>query len=299
MLGFLNLNKPAGWTSHDCVARVRKLLHIRQVGHSGTLDPAATGVLPIAVGKVTRLLQFLPTGKAYRATIRFGVCTTTDDLEGDVIASQPASHLTLDAVQAVIPQFLGVIQQVPPRYSALQVDGKRLYDLARTGQDVELQPRSVEIHSIDVLAWRSGEFPELEVAIVCGGGTYIRSIARDLGNLLHTGGTLAALLRTQSNGFRLENSSTLEALASGTMPLVAPELALSHMSSIHLTSHDAQRWCSGQRLAGLSQPEAPSGTCRVHQIDGQFLGVGEWQAIGAEPGADWVLRPKVVLWTGS
>jgi tRNA pseudouridine55 synthase len=295
MLGFLNLNKPAGWTSHDCVARVRRLLHIRQVGHSGTLDPAATGVLPIAVGKVTRLLQFLPTGKTYHATIRFGVCTTTDDLEGDVIACQPAPHLTLDAVQAVLPRFLGVIQQVPPRYSALQVDGKRLYDLARAGQDVALQPRSVEIYRIDVLAWRSGEFPELEVAMDCGAGTYIRSIARDLGNLLQTGGTLAALIRTQSNGFRLENSSTLEELASGTIPLVAPELALHHLSSVHLASHDAQRWCSGQRLAGLSKPDDLSGMCRVHQTDGQFLGIGEWQAMGSGIDADWVLRPKVVL----
>ncbi|MBD0336189.1 MAG: tRNA pseudouridine(55) synthase TruB, partial [Cyanobacteria bacterium Co-bin13] len=137
MQGFLNLNKPAGLTSHDCVARVRRLLQTKKVGHGGTLDPAAQGVLPIAVGRATRLLPYLASGKAYQAVIRFGLITATDDLEGDILHQQPAPDLSLAQIQAVLPQFLGQIEQVPPRYSAIQVDGQRLYDLARKGQAVE------------------------------------------------------------------------------------------------------------------------------------------------------------------
>ncbi len=291
MQGFLNLNKPAGLTSHDCIAKVRKILHLRQVGHGGTLDPAAVGVLPIAIGKATRLLQFLSADKAYRAVIRFGIRTATDDLEGEVLASQPAPTLTLEQVQAVLPQFQGSIQQVPPRYSALQVEGKRLYDLARAGEDFEVKPRSVEIHALEVLGWRSGEFPELELAIACGAGTYIRSIARDLGDLLQTGGTLAKLTRTNSSGFCLADSISLDALESSTIPLVAPEIALAHVPAVYLSAQDAQRWCYGQRLVRSPTPEIAPGACRVHDQDDRFLGVGEWQAIDN----GWLLQPKVVL----
>ncbi|MEO0491687.1 MAG: tRNA pseudouridine(55) synthase TruB, partial [Cyanobacteria bacterium J06659_2] len=129
--GFLNLNKPLGWTSHDCVARLRRLLNMKKIGHAGTLDPLATGVLPIAVGRATRLLQYLPKQKAYRATIRFGITTTTDDLEGDILTQQPATQLTRQQVEAVLGQFVGMIRQKPPMYSAIQVKGKRLYELAR------------------------------------------------------------------------------------------------------------------------------------------------------------------------
>lgn len=157
--GFLNLNKPFGWTSHDCVARVRKLLRLKRVGHGGTLDPAATGVLPIALGKATRLLPYLPGEKVYQATIRFGVRTTTDDLEGEIINSQPAFGLDLPEVKAALCQFLGKIEQIPPSYSAIQVGGKRLYDLARQGEVVTAPARTVEILQTEVLDWRPGIFP--------------------------------------------------------------------------------------------------------------------------------------------
>ena len=137
-IGFLNLNKPAGWTSHDCVAKVRRLLNIKRVGHGGTLDPAATGVLPIAVGKATRLLQFLPEEKEYHARVRLGVKTTTDDLEGTIITAQEASQLTLDDIKPILSQFEGKIEQIPPAYSAIQLGGKRLYELARAGEQVEV-----------------------------------------------------------------------------------------------------------------------------------------------------------------
>lgn len=139
MNGFLNLNKPFGLTSHDCVARVRRLLHLKRVGHGGTLDPAAIGVLPIALGRATRLLQYLSHDKAYRATVRFGVRTATDDMAGEVLAADPCPQLTLPEVQKFLPQFLGKIQQIPPSYSAIQVGGKRLYELARAGKQWRLR----------------------------------------------------------------------------------------------------------------------------------------------------------------
>ncbi|MGL5035536.1 MAG: tRNA pseudouridine(55) synthase TruB, partial [Microcystaceae cyanobacterium] len=158
MFGFINLNKPLSWTSHDCVAQVRRLLKIRKVGHGGTLDPLATGVLPIAVGKVTRLLSYLPTRKAYRATVRFGIQTTTDDLEGEIIRNAIASDLTLEQIEPHLGQFLGTITQIPPQYSAIHRDGKRLYDLARQGKVVEVPSRLVEIFKVEILDWRSQDY---------------------------------------------------------------------------------------------------------------------------------------------
>ncbi|XTZ20617.1 MAG: tRNA pseudouridine(55) synthase TruB, partial [cyanobacterium endosymbiont of Rhopalodia fuxianensis] len=162
MFGFIALNKPSEITSHDCVARVRKILKLSKVGHGGTLDPLATGVLPIAVGKATRLLQFLPENKTYRALIRLGVQTTTDDLQGEVVKSQSASILTLEQVEPLLHQFIGTIQQTPPIYSAIQRDGKRLYSLARQGKTVNIPAKQVYIEQINLVGWYTGEFPELE-----------------------------------------------------------------------------------------------------------------------------------------
>ncbi|PSB32805.1 tRNA pseudouridine(55) synthase TruB [Stenomitos frigidus] len=305
MDGFLNLNKPSGFTSHDCVAKMRRLLQMKRVGHAGTLDPAAIGVLPIALGRATRLLQFLRQDKAYRATVRLGVSTTTDDLEGEVLLAQPVAGLSFAVVQAALQQFQGSIQQVPPNYSAIQVKGKRLYDLARAGETIAVQPRRVKVFSIEVLAWRSGEFPELDLAIACGPGTYIRSIARDLGNALKTGGTLASLTRTSSSGFDLAKSLTFDAveaqMSQETFQPLEPVLALTHLSPITLPAAIAKRWCQGQRIAiyptaagrweGLEdaetgKPKDADSTqiyaveplqqpLRVHHEEGHFLGIGK------------------------
>lgn len=294
--GFLNLDKPVGLTSHDCVAKVRRLLRLKRVGHGGTLDPAAMGVLPIALGKATRLLQYLPQDKAYRATIRLGVKTTTDDLEGEIVSTQSGHDWTLDEVLPVLRQFEGTIQQVPPMYSAIQVQGRRLYDLARAGETAEVPVRTVEIYQIQVLDWRPGEFPELEVAIACGSGTYIRAIARDLGDVLNTGGTLAALTRTRSAGFELTDSLTFEELEAqlqqNTFQPVPPTTALQHLVTVTLPAQDAHRWCLGQRLswnnvsiANSSQP------LRVHHENGDFLGIG--QVIEFEDGR--ALAPVMVF----
>jgi tRNA pseudouridine55 synthase len=286
--GFLNLNKPFDWTSHDCVARVRKLLRLKRVGHAGTLDPAATGVLPIALGKATRLLQYLPPEKAYKATIRLGVRTTTDDLQGEVIASQPCAGLSLVEVTAALAKFQGKIEQIPPIYSAIQVGGKRLYDLARQNQVVAVPARTVEIFSVEILDWRAGEFPELDVAIACGAGTYIRAIARDLGTALETGGTLAALTRTHSSGFDLSDSLTLAdletQLQTGTFQPTSPDVALQHLATVSLPPERAQKWCQGQRISLTS---TNSGTVRVYEAETRFLGIGQLQ--------DEVLIPQMVF----
>ncbi len=249
MNGFLNLNKPAGFTSHDCVARVRRILQTKKVGHGGTLDPAATGVLPIAIGKATRLLPYLPTNKAYRAVIRFGVKTTTDDLEGEILVNSGAQHLSLAQIEQVLPRFVGEITQVPPIYSAIQVNGQRLYKLARAGQTVEVPARQVQISSIDIRHWQPGEFPELTVDIACGSGTYIRSIARDLGAAVGTVATLANLVRTKSCNLELANSISLSDLEQATAFQPTPPLtALSHLPSIDLNDQELVDWFQGRGI---------------------------------------------------
>lgn len=288
MQGFLNLNKPNDWTSHDCVARVRRLLRLKRVGHAGTLDPAAIGVLPIALGKATRLLQYLPSDKAYKATIRFGIRTNTDDLQGEVIASQPCPDLNLTAIEAEIHQFIGKIAQIPPSYSAIQVEGKRLYDLARQGEIVQAPVRTVEVFNIEILDWRDGDFPELDLAITCGAGTYIRAIARDLGIILNTGATLAALTRTKSSGFKLQDSLTLTdletQLQTGTFQPIPPDAALQKLPSVNLVGTSATKWCQGQKVP---VDVNLSGLARVYEPENRFLGIGEIQ--------DQILIPQMVF----
>lgn len=300
--GFLSLNKPAGLTSHDCVARVRRLLGMKRVGHAGTLDPAATGVLPIALGKATRLLQFLRQDKAYRAIIRLGVRTTTDDLEGEVIETGVADNLTLADVKVYLSQFQGKIQQVPPNYSAIQVQGKRLYELARNRETIEVPARTVEVYKLEVLGWHSGEFPELDVAIACGAGTYIRAIARDLGSALNVGGTLASLIRTESCGFSLSDSLSFEELETQLQQQqfspISPDVALGHLEAIALPAAEARRWCQGQRLpckslAQLSDLSVTESSVRVKSESGQFLGIGRAVNLENLP----ILSPQVVIET--
>ena len=299
--GFINLNKPATWTSHDCVARVRRLLQTKKVGHGGTLDPLATGVLPIAVGRATRLLQYLPEHKAYRAVIRFGVTTTTDDLEGEVAAEKPAAHLQRSDVEAVLPRFIGTLNQTPPMYSAIQVDGKRLYDLARRGKAVEVPTRQVTIDRLMPREWQSAQHPELTVDVDCGAGTYIRSLARDIGVAVGTGATLAQLTRTHSSGFNLSGSVTLEgleaAIAQKTFEPCVAAGAVLHLQAIALAPTLSLRWRMGQKIAlteagieGLTEaqrftnfqvaPELVPDPVRVMDASTEdFLGIGEIRSV--------------------
>ena len=253
MFGFINLNKPQGFTSHDCVAKTRRLLNTKKVGHGGTLDPEATGVLPIAVGKATRLLQFLPKKKAYRALIRLGMQTTTDDLEGEIIATKNVAHLQREDIVACLHQFGGEIEQTPPIYSAIKQNGKKLYELARKGIEVEVPKRKVTIYSCDLVEIDKGEVVEVGVDISCSEGTYIRAIARDLGTMLGVGGTLANLIRTKSCGLKLSDSIdiiTLEnQIQADTFDLIVPDNLLKHLPVIRLDTLESKRWCYGQTIS--------------------------------------------------
>jgi tRNA pseudouridine55 synthase len=292
VFGFINLHKPTGWTSHDCVARVRRLLKTKRVGHGGTLDPLATGVLPIAVGPATRLLQFLPTAKAYRATVRLGITTTTDDLEGEVLQVHSAAQVTQGQVMEALIAFQGTLQQIPPIYSAIQVDGQRLYKLARKGEVVQPEPRTVEVHKIEVLDWQvpNPDHPEVTLQVACGPGTYIRSIARDLGEVLQVGGTLAQLVRTQSCGFELADSISLETLEEqanqGCPALTEPAVALKELPHCGLDDLSALRWCQG-RAVEMSSDATAGPWIRVHDASANFLGMGML--------SEGMLIPKVVL----
>jgi tRNA pseudouridine55 synthase len=289
MDGFLNLSKTLGITSHDCVAQVRRCLRLKRVGHGGTLDPLAAGVLPIAIGRATRLLDFLPKTKRYRATIRFGLRTSTDDLGGDVLVQKPVSNLALTEIQKVLCEFIGVISQTPPAFSAVHIQGQRAYDLARRGEAVVLPKRTVEIFKITVEDWQAGEFPELTLLVYCSAGTYIRSLARDVGEKLNIPATLSALIRTHSGGMDLVNSITLEQLQAEvhaqTWQPQPPDQMLHHWPALTLPLPQARAWCQGQ-----NQPwqAPPSPWWRVYDEQGRFLGMG--QQIG-----ETKLKPHIVL----
>ncbi|MGC4109049.1 MAG: tRNA pseudouridine(55) synthase TruB [Nocardioides sp.] len=209
--GLVVVDKPGGMTSHDVVARVRRLAGTRKVGHAGTLDPMATGVLVLGLNRATRLLgQLTLTDKRYDARIRLGASTTTDDAEGEVVATHATEALTEDDVRSALAAFVGEVEQVPSAVSAVKVDGKRAYARVRDGEDVDLPARRVTIHAIEVTAM---DLPSVDVSVHCSSGTYVRAIARDLGVALGVGGHLTALRRTAVGPFDLSASRTLDALA--------------------------------------------------------------------------------------
>jgi tRNA pseudouridine55 synthase len=212
--GLVVVDKQAGMTSHDVVARVRRLAGTRKVGHAGTLDPMATGVLVLGLNRATRLLGHLTlTDKRYAATIRLGVSTTTDDAEGEVIATAPTGALTDEAVRQALEAFVGEIDQVPSAVSAIKIAGKRAYARVRDGEVVELPARRVTVHSLGVVSTSLGDAAEVDIEVHCSSGTYIRAIARDLGEALGVGGHLTALRRTAVGPFGIDSARTLDELA--------------------------------------------------------------------------------------
>lgn len=291
--GIFNIDKPVGMTSHDVVARVRRLAGQKRVGHTGTLDPAASGVLPITLGQATRVAEYLSeSGKAYRATVRFGVVTDTYDAEGQIVREAPVT-LTREEIAAALPAFLGEQMQRPPIYSALKRDGQRLYALARAGQDVTVEPRPVSIASLEIVDWAP---PDLTLDIACGKGTYIRSLAYDLGERLGPGAHLAALIRTRSGPFTLAASVTLDALVqafgdgSWRDYCFAPDEALLNWQAAIVDAANEQRLRYGQTLripAHVSIPaEAPPESrplLRAYSADGRFLGILRQDIAGWQP----------------
>lgn len=252
MHGFLDIDKPAGMTSHDVVARVRRLIGRGvKVGHAGTLDPAATGVLPVAVGYATRLIEYLgDASKGYVGLVRLGLTTSTDDAEGEPIASAPVPQLTDDQIEAAVAPLRGPIMQVPPMFSALHHQGQRLYDLARAGKSVDLAARPVQIEALE---WSRAGADSLEITVVCGKGTYIRALARDIGAALGCGAHLAALRRTFVGPFAIEAAVVLADLlaAPELLParLLPPEVALAGWPAAHLDDACVRRVRNGMPVA--------------------------------------------------
>lgn len=211
MFGFLNVYKPQGKTSHDVVAFLRRVTGIKQIGHTGTLDPFAEGVLPICIGKATRLIEYLKDDKAYIGTVQLGKSTTTYDIEGDTAGVNNNVNVTVDEIESALQHFRGEIEQLPPVYSAIKVKGKKLYEYARNGEEVKLEPRGVNIYKLDIVSYDE-KLKQLELYIECSKGTYIRSIANDLGEKLGTYGHLIKLVRVKAGDFEVNESVKLENL---------------------------------------------------------------------------------------
>lgn len=255
--GLLIVDKPAGWTSHDVVGRCRRLCATRRVGHAGTLDPMATGVLVLGVNRATKLLTFLVgADKTYTATIRLGVATVTDDAEGEVTTTADTSEVTTARLETAIEALTGAIQQVPSAVSAIKIDGQRSYARVRAGEDVELAARPVTVHRFEVLDVRRGDHLDLDVVVEVSSGTYVRALARDLGAALGVGGHLTALRRTRVGDLLLENAVTLEQVeADGAehhlVPLAAAAAAAFPVRE--LTAAEATDLGHGKRLPA-SQP---------------------------------------------
>lgn len=257
------MDKPQGWTSHDVVGRMRRLAGTRKVGHAGTLDPMATGVLVLGINKATRLLTYIVgTSKTYTATIRLGESTVTDDAEGEVVSSHSAAAVTEGAIRAAVAALTGEIQQVPSSVSAIKVNGERAYARVRSGEDVKLAARPVTIHRFDVHAFRperDGAVLDVDVTVECSSGTYIRALARDLGEALGTGGHLTALRRTQVGPYTLDQARTLEQLAEELEVLEMSQAARALMPNRELSEDEATEISFGRRIAagaGAGTPEA-------------------------------------------
>jgi tRNA pseudouridine55 synthase len=286
--GLVVVDKPAGWTSHDVVARVRRLARTRRVGHAGTLDPMATGVLVLGVERATKLLGHLtPTTKGYDATVRLGRSTVTDDAEGEVTGGSSAAGVDEPAVRAALAALTGEIEQVPAAVSAVKVDGRRAYERVRAGEDVGLPARRVTVSRLDLLAARRPEpgLLDLDVAVECSSGTYVRALARDLGEALRTGGHLTALRRTRVGPFTLADAVTLDELAGREDPVAVPldRAVAAAFPRRELGAVEAARLAHGGRLDPVGLP----GPYGAFDPDGRAVALVEER--------DGAARPLVVL----
>ena len=287
--GLLLADKGPGVTSFQVVAHLRRVLRVPRVGHGGTLDPMATGLLPVLLGEATRFTAYLQgQDKEYLATVRLGVTTDTLDATGTVTAERAVPPLTAAQVEAALTRFVGEIDQVPPMYSALHAGGRRLHELARAGIEVERAPRRVRIHAFDLLEWTP---PRLRVRVACGSGTYVRSLAADLGEALGCGGHIEALARTRVGALRLEDAVPWAAIQEGdpaglTARVLPVDRTVAHLAAVSLSPEGGRRLSQGQTvpLSDLVSPDVPetSGPCRVY-VDARFVGIGELSPLGLRP----------------
>ena len=278
--GILAIDKPAGMTSFDAVRVVRRVFNERRVGHAGTLDPTATGLLPVCVGQATRLVDYFhQQTKTYRCVVRFGEVSDTLDTEGTVVAGADASRITESDVRAAAEQFVGDIEQVPPMHSAVRHEGKHLYELARSGQEVERKARTVRIESIEVTAVRAGALAEADLTVVSGKGAYMRVLAADIGERLGTGALLSWLSRTSYGPLTIDDAVTPEALAELPDPsaaLLPLDSAVAFLPRVDLAPQQATMVGRGQSVWLPRAPQLTAGNqCRVHSSDGRLIAIGE------------------------
>jgi tRNA pseudouridine55 synthase len=295
LVGVLNVDKPPGLTSHDVVDAIRRMAGQRRVGHAGTLDPMASGVLLICLGQATRIAEYLMASrKRYRATIVLGASTDTYDAEGEITDTGGDTGFSVDEISSALTHFVGRIEQVPPMYSALKRDGQPLYKLARQGKVVEREPRPVEIEQIELLDWTP---PSLVVELVCSPGTYIRSLAHDLGQHLGSGAYLAALVRLSSGHFALEGAVSLERLEEAFRHdqehryLLPLDEALLDWPAIIVGQNEARQVLHGQSIPAdrLATGQDGRAMCRAYGPNGDFLAIMDYHA----PSGQW--RPKKVF----
>ncbi|HEY9766762.1 MAG TPA: tRNA pseudouridine(55) synthase TruB [Chroococcales cyanobacterium] len=285
--GFLNVLKPPDMTAHDVVAVLRRILKTRRIGHAGTLDPAAAGVLPVAVGQATRLLQFLRHDKEYFGEVLFGVSTDTLDSTGEIIEKR-GMKLDSSSIEEILPLFRGEIEQRVPMVSAVQIDGKRLYALARAGVEMERPVRKAEIYSLELLRFFESEFPRALFKVHCGGGTYIRSLAEEMGSALGGFACLSFLLRTMACGFPLSEALTLEEIKekaeeSSRIDFLLPcEEALLHLEELILEGGEMARFLHGQILPNPG-------------LKGNVRVMGEKNLLGIALAEGENLKPRVVF----
>ncbi len=277
MNGIILIDKPQGWTSHDVVGKLRRLLGERRIGHSGTLDPMATGLLVVFVGRATRAVEFAESHeKQYIAGLRLGTETDTQDITGTVLQQTPHT-LTAADVAAVLPRFTGPQQQIPPMYSAIKVDGRKLYDIARKGGEVERKPRDIVIHSLSLTDTDGLETGDIGLDVTCSKGTYIRTLCHDMGRALGVGGTMSSLRRVRAGVFHLKDACTLEQVAQAAAEGRAQELLLpvdtlfAEYPTMTLTDKQTKRTMVG----GQFSANAREGLYRFYAPDGAFLALGK------------------------
>jgi tRNA pseudouridine55 synthase len=288
----LALNKPAGITSFDAVREVRRVFHERRVGHAGTLDPSADGLLPVCIGRATRLVDYFHAQpKTYHCVVRLGERSDTFDLEGVITPGSDASGVRADDVRAALQRFVGDITQVPPMHSAARHEGRHLYELARAGQHVERHPRPARIDAIELVDFRPGRVAEAELRVTSGKGAYMRVLAADVGDALGTGGVLGWLTRTAYGRLKLDDAVPVETLHllddpwAVTLPL---DVAAAHLPRIDVAPSHVQQLRHGQPVwlpRTLHPPEA--GECRVHELGGQLVAIADVQG--------GLLRPLKVI----
>jgi tRNA pseudouridine55 synthase len=286
--GLVVVDKPAGFTSHDVVAKMRKIYAQRRVGHAGTLDPDATGVLLVGLGRATRLLRYLSeSGKAYDGRIVFGIATSTLDAAGEVVDQRPMP-LSREDVEGALPAFLGDIEQLPPMVSAVKVGGRRLHELARAGEEVERSPRPAHVDRFDVVAFEPGPYPAADVEVECGSGTYVRTLAADLGAALGGCAHLARLRRTRVGSFTLDEARALAAIeaepALAVLPLAA---AVRDLEQVDVDAEQARAVSHGVSFAPSALAVRGDGPYAVVGPDGTLLAVYDTRGSA--------LRPAVVV----